>query len=222
MINRKFTRRETILLLVLAVLLLAIFYYVVLWRPVTEGMSRDRALIAQVQDTMTSEQVKAQQKKQMLSELDKVKDEKLGSIEPYSNVKNEMNELYQALADADSYNLTFSDARAVNTIVRRDVTVSFQASSWETAYNILQKIQDSRYRCQLMDLSLSAQTKQGAVVTDPNAQAGQTTVTATAAVRFFETTVGATNTNGLIYEKQETKETGDTDNANAGKTGSKK
>lgn len=186
MINRKFTRRETILLLVLAVLLLAIFYYVVLWRPVTEGMSRDRALIAQVQDTMTSEQVKAQQKKQMLSELDKVKDEKLGSIEPYSNVKNEMNELYQALADADSYNLTFSDARAVNTIVRRDVTVSFQASSWETAYNILQKIQDSRYRCQLMDLSLSAQTKQGAVVTDPNAQAGQTTVTATAAVRFLK------------------------------------
>lgn len=222
MMNRKFTAREKVLLVVFAAVLLGIGYYLFLWRPVVTEIATAKAQLEQLSQNSETEQMRAAQKKKMEDELTITQSENQGKIMPYNNIKNEMNDLYFALASANSYNLSFSDAVATDTTVRRDITVTFEAGSWETAYDILQKIHDGQYRCQLKDLSMNAITAQGTVVTDQNAGAEQTKVNVTVAIRFFETTIGAVNTNGLKFEKQDKAVTGETSDADLTGTKAKK
>lgn len=199
MLNRKFTLREKLLLLVLAVLFLGLFYYIMLMEPVASEIRRCSVEQVPVEEELNVQMLMAAQKKKMLDEMAETPKKSQGEICPYNNLKNEMNDLDGALAAAVSYNISFSEARAAGTIVRRNISIAFQTDSYDKARFILQQIRNSRYRCIIKDVNLSAGKERG----KDNGMSGADQISGSVEITFYETTVGAKDTTGLVYEKSD-------------------
>ena len=201
MMNRKFTAREAWLLLLLSVMLLALFYYLALYRPVNLEVERCAALQVPVEEDLELQMMKAARKKKMVDELENAPEKQQGELLPYNNIKNEITDLYEALSPAATYNLSFSEAVASGNIVRRDISISFQADTYQKVRSILEQMQSSPYRCILKDLSISVNKSRG----EAGGMSAAELINVNVNITFYETLVGAENTNGLVFEKQESK-----------------
>lgn len=201
MMNRKFTAREAWLLLLLSVMLLALFYYLALYRPVNLEVERCAALQVPVEEDLELQMMKATRKKKMVDELENAPEKQQGELLPYNNIKNEITDLYEALSPAATYNLSFSEAVASGNIVRRDISISFQAENYQKVRSILEKMHSSPYRCILKDLSISVNKSRG----EAGGMSAAELINVNVNITFYETLVGAENTNGLVFEKQESK-----------------
>lgn len=201
MMNRKFTLRESVLLLFLAVLLLGLFYYFILVKPVTEEVDQCNNAYVPVEDQLTTEMMKAARKDQMLKAMEDAKEEPKGDILPYDNVSKEMHHLEASLVLADSYKLDFSDPVASGKIVRRDVNIQFDADNYARARLIITSIHESPYRSSIKDLTVVAEERRDREVElepglgDP--------VDVKMVITFYETLTGATTTEGLTYEESQ-------------------
>ena len=201
MMNRKFTAREAWLLLLLSVMLLALFYYLALYRPVNLEVERCAALQVPVEEDLELQMMKATRKKKMVDELENAPEKQQGELLPYNNIKNEITDLYEALSPAATYNLSFSEAVASGNIVRRDISISFQADTYQKVRSILEQMHSSPYRCILKDLSISVNKSRG----EAGGMSAAELINVNVNITFYETLVGAENTNGLVFEKQESK-----------------
>ena len=201
MMNRKFTAREAWLLLLLSVMLLALFYYLALYRPVNLEVERCAALQVPVEEDLELQMMKATRKKKMVDELENAPEKQQGELLPYNNIKNEITDLYEALSPAATYNLSFSEAVASGNIVRRDISISFQAENYQKVRSILEQMHSSPYRCILKDLSISVNKSRG----EAGGMSAAELINVNVNITFYETLVGAENTNGLVFEKQESK-----------------
>ena len=199
--NRKFTAREAWLLLLLSVMLLALFYYLALYRPVNLEVERCAALQVPVEEDLELQMMKATRKKKMVDELENAPEKQQGELLPYNNIKNEITDLYEALSPAATYNLSFSEAVASGNIVRRDISISFQADTYQKVRSILEQMHSSPYRCILKDLSISVNKSRG----EAGGMSAAELINVNVNITFYETLVGAENTNGLVFEKQESK-----------------
>ena len=201
MMNRKFTAREAWLLLLLSVMLLALFYYLALYRPVNLEVERCAALQVPVEEDLELQMMKATRKKKMVDELENAPEKQQGELLPYNNIKNEITDLYKALSLAATYNLSFSEAVASGNIVRRDISISFQTENYQKVRSILEQMHSSPYRCILKDLSISVNKSRG----EAGGMSAAELINVNVNITFYETLVGAENTNGLVFEKQESK-----------------
>lgn len=201
MMNRKFTAREAWLLLLLSVMLLALFYYLALYRPVNLEVERCADLQVPVEEDLELQMMKATRKKKMVDELENAPEKQQGELLPYNNIKNEITDLYEALSPAATYNLSFSEAVASGNIVRRDISISFQAENYQKVRSILEQMHSSPYRCILKDLSISVNKSRG----EAGGMSAAELINVNVNITFYETLVGAENTNGLVFEKQESK-----------------
>ena len=197
MLKRKFTVRETVLLLFMSILFLGIFYYLLVSSPVNEEISKCSSQQVPVEDDISTELIKASRKKKMLDEMEQSAGEPQGELKPYNNLNDEMRELYQALEEAESYNISFSEARASGTIVRRDISIAFQAGSYEQVRTILRNMANSQFRCIIKDMDISASSGRG----ESRGMASAGAVSVSVMITYYETTVGASDTNGLVYDK---------------------
>lgn len=197
MLKRKFTVRETVLLLFMSILFLGIFYYLLVASPVNEEISKCSSQQVPVEDDISTELIKASRKKKMLDEMEQSAGEPQGELKPYNNLNDEMRELYQALEEAESYNISFSEARALGTIVRRDISIAFQAGSYEQVRTILRNMANSQFRCIIKDMDISASSGRG----ESRGMASAGAVSVSVMITYYETTVGASDTNGLVYDK---------------------
>ena len=197
MLKRKFTVRETVLLLFMSILFLGIFYYLLVASPVNEEISKGSSQQVPVEDDISTELIKASRKKKMLDEREQSAGEPQGELKPYNNLNDEMRELYQALEEAESYNISFSEARASGTIVRRDISIAFQAGSYEQVRTILRNMANSQFRCIVKDMDISASSGRG----ESRGMASAGAVSVSVMITYYETTVGASDTNGLVYDK---------------------
>ena len=197
MLKRKFTVRETVLLLFMSILFLGIFYYLLVASPVNEEISKCSSQQVPVEDDISTELIKASRKKKMLDEMEQSAGEPQGELKPYNNLNDAMRELYQALEEAESYNISFSEARASGTIVRRDISIAFQAGSYEQVRTILRNMANSQFRCIIKDMDISASSGRG----ESRGMASAGAVSVSVMITYYETTVGASDTNGLVYDK---------------------
>ena len=201
MMNRKFTAREAWLLLLLSVMLLALFYYLALYRPVNLEVERCAALQVPVEEDLELQMMKATRKKKMVDELENAPEKQQGELLPYNNIKNEITDLYEALSPAATYHLSFSEAVASGNIVRRDISISFQTENYQKVRSILEQMHSSPSRCILKDLSISVNKSRG----EAGGMSAAELINVNVNITFYETLVGAENTNGLVFEKQESK-----------------
>lgn len=209
-LNRPFTKREVVLILVLAVILLAMVYYRFVYVPVQDQIS---ALdTTALEDQIQAETIRAQQIKKMQTEMSQNKNASLGEVATYDNQKNELNELNDIFQDADTFNLNFEQPVASDNTVRRNINITFTASGYDTAEKIISSIYSGRYRCLISDLDMQAAADTSSM------QSGEVSCSMT--VTFYETLYNAATQEGLIMADSSSDSQTGTGSADSSSSGS--
>ncbi|MEG1167372.1 MAG: type II secretion system protein GspM [Gordonibacter sp.] len=193
LMSRAFTKREKIMLLVLAVVLVAASYYLFVVQNVANTKASNAAQLQEVQDQIAAQDTVAAMREKMQSELEKMGQvEKLPVIATYDNLRNELDQLNAALASTSSYDLKLTQPVLTGETVRRVVTLTFTTPSYDAATAVLEALQNGKYRCVITDFSMT-----GKMLADGTIES----VSSTLNVTYYETIAGSANTNGLQDEK---------------------
>lgn len=155
--KRKLTPREWILLGLLFCVAAASAYAAFFYMPVTTA--RDSA-IAETEVCRTELEVvrvQVEDKERMERELKKIFEETESplSLAPYDNLKQVMVELNAVLAGAADYSLSFGTVNTEEPIVRRSISLTFTAGSYQRAKDILRQLHDSAYRCMVNEVNVA-------------------------------------------------------------------
>lgn len=195
MANR-ITRRDMVMLMVLALLLIGVLYYMLFYTPLQDEMTSIATQAAEVDDQTNLAMTKVQKMKLMQEELDAILSQpkdKITEIAPYDNAKVVMSQLNNILSVTENYNLSFKDP-AVNDdgTVRREVSMKFECGNYYSAKKIIQDLSSSRWRCLINSFSINAMegttadADGTAVYQAADAMSGPVSVDAT--ITFFEST----------------------------------
>lgn len=155
--RRSLTAREWILLGVLAVLALASGYMMLFYLPSTSQRDTAREETGLYQLQTEAAQLRLAEKRRMERELDALfaqEEEPLG-LAPYDNLQAVMFELHGILDQTREYSLSFGTVDTSQHIVRREISLSFTCSGYDTAKAVLQRLHDSLYRCMLSNITIS-------------------------------------------------------------------
>lgn len=204
MLNHTFTKKETAILLILVALLLAMGYYQFVYKWQQKAIAQFDT--ADIETAIAQEQAKAIQIKRMQEEIASGKKEKTGIVETYSNLKAELRTLNDIFGDALNFDFSFDQAVADGDAVRRTITCTVTAASYQEAKGMLRQLHDCEYRCLIGDVSISpsgTDRESG----DRNLNAGN--VTMNFSVTFYETLYGAKSTDGLQIRSSSSDSTGD-------------
>lgn len=157
----KLSGRELIMVVFLVVLLVGVCYYMFFLTPLNKDITAINSEITDAQSQLDISQAKVASMDKMKAELEEIlsrpKDE-ITEIAPYDNAKALMNELNGILAQGSDYAISFADPIIGDDgIVRRNVNLSFTASSYEAAKTIVSQLANNRWRCLITDLSVSSE-----------------------------------------------------------------
>ncbi len=191
MLNRKFTLRETILILIAAILALGIFYYQVIVKNYNEAKVIYN--VSSLEDEMTVLTAKASRKKTMEEYISKHDDEVVGEVAVYNNLANEIEALSSIFDEkVENVSINWNEPTVSEKTVRRNANITVSCSSYDQAKQIVREIANLKYRCIITQLSMSTDSDSSLNRTD--------TVNLSMTVTFYETTEGSTNTSGLVIE----------------------
>lgn len=155
--NRAFTTREKVLLVILAVLIIGIGYFKLLLEPINTSIENYRNMTASEQDEILANTALLQKKKQMETELEEL----FASGDPtpipvYDNSGNLLVELHRILDKSLDYSLNFSGTSPMDVeyLVRRPVSLTFQTPTYAQARAIINELHDSDNVNCISDLSM--------------------------------------------------------------------
>lgn len=155
--NRAFTTREKVLLVILAVLIIGIGYFKLLLEPINTSIENYQNMTASEQDEILVNTALLQKKKQMETELEEL----FASGDPtpipvYDNSGKLLVELHRILDKSLDYSLNFSGVSTMDVeyLVRRPVSLTFQASTYAQARAIINELHDSDNVNCISDLSM--------------------------------------------------------------------
>ena len=155
--KRSLTAREWILLGLLGVVALVSGYVMLFYMPMTarRDAAREETELCRLQ--AEAAQVRAEDKRRMERELEEIfaANPNPVSIAPYDNLKPVMFELNAILQSTPEYSLSFGTVDTEETIIRRQIMLSYTSGSYEAAKVVLRQLHDSAYRCMLDDVSIS-------------------------------------------------------------------
>ena len=145
--NRAFSTREKVLLVILALLLIGVGYFKLLLEPINESI-----------DNYTQSTAQLVQLRQMEQELEVIHES--GDAVPlpaYDNAEGLLVELNHILAASTEYTLNFGTVDMLDGgyIVRRPLSLQFSAKNYAAARGILTALHDSANVNQISDLSVS-------------------------------------------------------------------
>ena len=155
--NRAFTTREKVLLVILAVLIIGIGYFKLLLEPINTSIENYRNMTASEQDEILVNTALLQKKKQMETELEEL----FASGDPtpipvYDNSGKLLVELHRILDKSLDYSLNFSGTSPMDVeyLVRRPVSLTFQTPTYAQARAIINELHDSDNVNCISDLSM--------------------------------------------------------------------
>ena len=158
--NRAFSTREKVLLLVLAAVLLGCLYYLFVLTPAQQLINNAKNQVDQLETELSVQQTMAEQKEIMREELAEKKASGAASRKTlkYDSSDVIMKELDGILAGAKTYSVTFADPEVSEdgSTVRHGVNISFTASSYASAKDLVEQLVNSKYSSLITDFSLSA------------------------------------------------------------------
>ena len=194
MLKREFSAKEKILILVAAILALGLIYHNFVYKYFQNQMVLYDT--ATLEDQLIIEQSKANRISQMKQIIEESKDRVTGDLSVYNNQSAEIIEMGMIFdEDGNNVSISWSDPVLSGTIIRRDVNITFRASSYQNFKNILRKMSEMRYRCLIRNVTVSAATQ--------NAEGGvekAEELNASISVTFFETSEGASSLAGLTID----------------------
>ena len=194
MLKYKFSNREIVLLLIAVMLGLGLVYYSVILKSYNENVAKyDTSNLETELSIIDAKLIKYQDMKDY---IDQYEDVYVGSVESYDNIVNLFYNFSDVLdGKVKGINITVGDPIELETIVRRDVTISFIANSNEIVNNILSNFEDSKYRVIINKVQVS--TKEDGYNLNNSSE-----VNASIVLTFFETTKDAKYNYGLVSQGQ--------------------
>ena len=153
--NREFTQREKVLLLVLAVLIIVIGYVKLILQPINEEIESYESLTMEEQTTFSANQIKATRMNLMEKEIEKAKAKGVRREVPaYDNSSNLLPGLYQIMESSVDYSLDFGELVYDGNVVQRPVEMTFQTRTYKQARAIIDKLYRSGYAMQITDVNI--------------------------------------------------------------------
>jgi len=199
MLKRPFSKFEKSFLLLLVILMLGLVYYRFVKIPVEDRIAA--ADTFEIEQQIETEYRKKQLIQSMKDEVSTNQDTITGVVATYDNFKSEaalLNSIFVPLAE--KYNYSFQTPIATDDTVRRTINISFSTANYRVCRDILQRLHDSKYRCMISDITISA--------TDKSSNTNKTLLTSpincNLSVTFYETLIGAVTTAGLDMGKSNT------------------
>ena len=181
-LNREFTIKENIILIVLAVIVIAIGYYYLVHKPVRSAIEAAEAEIEEL--TVENEIIEGRiaQLERMSAETADPSALRLGYMASYNNSEAELRLLNDILKDTLEYTVSFSGVSRSGDLVRRSFTLHFRAEDYQSMKAVLEQLTDGEYRCLIGDLRCS----------EKGSDQYPDAVTADASATFYETMAGGT------------------------------
>ena len=153
--NREFTQREKVLLLVLAVLIIVIGYVKLILQPINEEIESYESLTMEEQTTFSANQIKATRMNLMEKEIEKAKAKGVRREVPaYDNSSNLLPGLYQIMESSVDYSLDFGELVYDGNVIQRPVEMTFQTRTYKQARAIIDKLYKSGYAMQITDVNI--------------------------------------------------------------------
>ena len=153
--NRAFTQREKVLLLVLAVLIIVIGYVKLILQPINEEIESYEGLTMEEQTAFSANQIKAARMNLMEKEIEKAKAKGVRREVPaYDNSSNLLPGLYQIMESSVDYSLDFGELVYDGNVVQRPVERTFQTRTYKQARAIIDKLYRSGYAMQITDVNI--------------------------------------------------------------------
>ena len=189
-LNRKFSQKETVLILILTFVLLGFIYYFFTYDYLESQLrSYDTT---DLDSQITLEQKRAAMISQMKQDIANGTVAYSGEVATYNNLSNEMTELNNIFSGTSVYNFDFEEPEATDSTVRRNINITFTSNSYAEAEKIISSLYSCKYRCLISDLDIAAGSDSGVLQSGP--------VSVSMKVTFFETLEGATDTSGIIVD----------------------
>ena len=194
MLKYKFSNREIILLLIAVMLGLGLVYYSVILKSYNENVAKYDT--TNLETELAISDAKLIKYQDMKNYIDQYEDVYVGSVVSYDNIVNLFYNFSDVLdGKVKGINITVGDPIELETIVRRDVTISFIANNNEIVNNILSNFEDSKYRVIINKVQVS--TKEDGYNINNTGE-----VNASIVLTFFETTKDAKYNYGLVSQGQ--------------------
>lgn len=231
MLNHKFTSREAAVILILVAVILGYFYYYVVYQSFETELAKYDTM--DVEDEIAIEEAKAIRLAKMKEELEagEASTSILGVYNNQSEELSVLAGILEG--NAIDISMNWSDPELNGTVVRRDVTISFTTGNFDEAGDLIKQIADCEYALLIVDMSMDESEIEeeievaatGTMLSDGldavvEGEEGTDTVvaeepqtetitvttkvtTVNMTIRFFETTNGAANLNGLAQPTPE-------------------
>lgn len=194
MLKYKFSNREIILLLIAVMLGLGLVYYSVILKSYNENVAKYDT--ANLETELAISDSKLAKYQDMKNYIEQYEDVYVGSVVSYDNIVNLFYNFSDVLdGKVKGINITVGDPIQLETIVRRDVTISFIANNNEIVNNILSNFEDCEYRVIINKVQVS--TKEDGYNLNNSGK-----VNASIVLTFFETTKDAKYNYGLVSQGQ--------------------
>lgn len=194
MLKYKFSNREIILLLIAVMLGLGLVYYSVILKSYNENVAKFDT--ANLETELAISDSKLAKYQDMKNYIEQYEDVYVGSVVSYDNIVNLFYNFSDVLdGKVKGINITVGDPIELETIVRRDVTISFIANNNEIVNNILSNFEDCEYRVIINKVQVS--TKEDGYNLNNSGE-----VNASIVLTFFETTKDAKYNYGLVSQGQ--------------------
>ncbi|MCF0143094.1 MAG: hypothetical protein HUJ75_06930 [Parasporobacterium sp.] len=201
-LNRNFTKKEKILLLILVIVIIGLVYYQFVYKNINTSIESAKSESVQLEDEKMLVDLKLTKLKQMQEEVEALKAAGETSLMPsYNSNKAEIAMLNTILAGTEDFSFTFSSVTKEGDQIRRPFSLKYTASSYEAAENIVKQLRNSSIRCLILDINMGA-------VESENIKSSQVSCTINAV--FYETMAGGTPDAGLPEEKSSESSTGET------------
>ena len=194
MLKYKFSNREIILLLIAVMLGLGLVYYSVILKSYNENVAKYDT--SNLETELAISDSKLAKYQDMKNYIEQYEDVYVGSVVSYDNIVNLFYNFSDVLdGKVKGINITVGDPVELETIVRRDVTISFIANNNEIVNNILSNFEDCEYRVIINKVQVS--TKEDGYNLNNSGE-----VNASIVLTFFETTKDAKYNYGLVSQGQ--------------------
>ncbi|HAM15958.1 MAG TPA: hypothetical protein DCP91_08915 [Eggerthellaceae bacterium] len=188
MLTYTFSRREKVLILVLAIVIVAIVWFMLVYQRTTNEIARMDGEIAQAQSEATVATAQVSRMHTMQSVIDRYKE---AGVQPtpmpdFDNMTMLMTELNRIMAMADTYTLSFDDldSETSNEYVLRGVRADFGAPSIASAESIVAALAQGEYPCSIDSVAIADRTVRTS--SRVSGSAGSSTVSASVHITFFE------------------------------------
>lgn len=200
--RRKEQIQKIVLIAIGIVLIVGVIYYFGFYK-VTEKI-REKYDTVQLEDQLLLYQTRAKRLSTMKEELAVSKEKNVGVMQEYNSLQKEIIELNKIFKNVSDYQFYFGDPTADEKVVRRDISITFHASSYQSAKKIIKQLYEFPYKSKIHGISI--------VDTSSNSGINKTKdVDVSLQITIYESITENSDVSGLQkYESEDNQEDEDT------------